>query len=456
MAGDNVRVWTTLCSIKPACATDKSSTNASSPGARAHAASAYDAPVAHRSNLRVVMGARYEKDGEVLTVAAGREVVLAAGSVNSPQLLELSGIGDAAVLEVKVANRCVSEGLQDYFSESCRFVCVRLCVCVCMMVCLGTYLLACGVEVTATIHELDDSGVASDNDKDKDGDRQKTPPPQPTRQTHSNHPNRGPSSPAPPPTSPSRTSSPSTPSATQLQTSNPAPSIPPPAQTEYISSAGNWSPHFTPLPDKKYGTTLTILQLPFSRGSVHIAPTTDAGGAGKAANTVHTPPRVDPRYYVGVGDKVDLDAMAKATAFGARICGTRPLAGLIKRRVWPPEGLPEGLPERLSEGLAEGSSSASSAVSPRDKATNHAWVRQNTLSDWHPAGTCRLGLGPSSDDGVVDPRLRVQGVAGLRVVDASVMPLRISAHLQATVHAIAEKAAVILAEDLGVWGEAVG
>jgi choline dehydrogenase-like flavoprotein len=69
------------------------------------------------------------------------------------------------------------------------------------------------------------------------------------------------------------------------------------------------------------------------------------------------------------------------------------------------------------------------------------WLRANAGTQGHPAGTCRMGL----DDGaVVGPDLKVRGVAGLRVVDASVMPTVVGAHTHATTVAIAERAADLI------------
>jgi 4-pyridoxate dehydrogenase len=67
-----------------------------------------------------------------------------------------------------------------------------------------------------------------------------------------------------------------------------------------------------------------------------------------------------------------------------------------------------------------------------------AWLRRTVITAHHPAGTCAMGTLPGT---VLDPELRVHGVAGLRVVDASAMPDLISAHINACVLMMAEKAA---------------
>ena len=73
-----------------------------------------------------------------------------------------------------------------------------------------------------------------------------------------------------------------------------------------------------------------------------------------------------------------------------------------------------------------------------------AWTRRTVSSYYHPAGTCRIG--PGTDQGaVVDPELRVHGITGLRVADASVTPIIPNAHPNATVLAIAERAAGLIA-----------
>jgi choline dehydrogenase len=79
---------------------------------------------------------------------------------------------------------------------------------------------------------------------------------------------------------------------------------------------------------------------------------------------------------------------------------------------------------------------------PRQEADGdlRAWIRRTIGSYYHPAGTCRMG--PGSDEGaVVDPALVVHGIAGLRIADASVIPVIPNAHPHATVLAIAERAA---------------
>ena len=115
--------------------------------------------------------------------------------------------------------------------------------------------------------------------------------------------------------------------------------------------------------------------------------------------------------------------------------------------------------DRLAEGLALARQAAASAVftsfgasevwpaaDQRTPAGLRCWIRRTVASYYHPASTCRMGTGSGA---VVDTQLRVRGLAGLRVADASVMPAIPSAHPNATVLAIAERAAELIAGSHG-------
>jgi len=76
----------------------------------------------------------------------------------------------------------------------------------------------------------------------------------------------------------------------------------------------------------------------------------------------------------------------------------------------------------------------------RDEAALRDWVLEHGCGSWHAAGTCRMGA-PDDPSAVVDPVCRVRGVAGLRIVDASIMPALVSANTNLTTIMLAEKAA---------------
>jgi len=130
LSGSNVGVWTNVVAVDPRTTT------------RSYSTPAYFLPNVHRPNLHVLTnatvreivleqrgeqwtatGVRFDHGDQSYTVAASLEVVLSAGSVASPQLLELSGVGDPSVLEragitVKVPNQNVGENVQEHMSKS--------------------------------------------------------------------------------------------------------------------------------------------------------------------------------------------------------------------------------------------------------------------------------------------------------------------------------------------------
>jgi choline dehydrogenase len=73
------------------------------------------------------------------------------------------------------------------------------------------------------------------------------------------------------------------------------------------------------------------------------------------------------------------------------------------------------------------------------------YIRASGVSNQHPTSSCAMGTGTNS---VVDPRLRVHGIDGLRVADASIMPVVVAGNTNAPTIMIGEKAAAMILEDL--------
>jgi choline dehydrogenase len=137
------------------------------------------------------------------------------------------------------------------------------------------------------------------------------------------------------------------------------------------------------------------------------------GSVTLAGGDPELPPFVDPNY---LGDDRDMATMLKGFE--------------IAREIGAAQALDSWRAEEIAPGPAVD-----------DEESLRGFIRATASSYYHPVGTCAIGENPSS---VVDSALRVHGISGLRVVDASVMPSLPSNNTLATVYGIAERGAELI------------
>ena len=402
---------------------------------RSYSATAYYAPNAQRPNLHLLTNAHVEKivfssTDSVPTATAirfthasdpttphnlpfTREAILSAGAIQSPQLLELSGIGDPALLSqhsipLVHANPSVGENLKDHMAAG-----------ICKEVAPGApsldafrdpAILGAAIAAYTTAHTGPLAGGVCASAF------------LPTPNTD----------------------------LPALLAAHPDPATLPPATAKQnalyrtlLANPTEPSAHYFLLPaqldgrnasDAKalllpaqpgdYCTIAACLSYPLSRGSVHLT---------SADPRAH--PAIDPQY---LASDLDAELYARHLLFLEELADTPPLKDLFKeggRRV------PSG-PD------AQGKTSP--VLGTRLKSVEEAkeYLRVTAATQYHPVGTCAIGV--QGEGGVVDERLRVHGVKGLRVVDASVFPGIVRGNPISLVYAVAEMAADLVKEDWGV------
>ena len=345
-------------------------------GARASTADAYLRPAKKRRNLRVVTGAHARRvtfagvegdrratgvyvdiDGITRHVRARREVVLAGGAINTPQLLMLSGIGPAEHLaehgiDVLVDAPDVGANLQDHLVAGLApaakggtlFAAEKPAE-------LVKYLAARKGMLTSNVGEA--YGFVRTDVADRTGAPEGLP------------------------------------------------------DIEIIfASAPYVGEGLVPTP--AHGLTVgAILLRPRSRGTIRLA-SADPSAA----------PLIDPAY-LSDPDGIDAETMLAGLAECERLIDTDALGAVTTGGWVQPEG--------------------GEHMTPAERAELSMRRYSHTL--YHPVGTARMGTDAAS---VVDPELRVRGVAGLRVADASVMPTVIRGHTNAPAIVIGEVAADLI------------
>ena len=388
---------------------------------RSYAATAYYAPTSQRTNLTVITGAHVEKidfiegdgnmvanavyfnrEGKSFRLGVRKEVILAAGTFQSPKILELSGIGNPQILmplgiPVVVDNKNVGENLQDHLMTGISFEAND------------------GVMTGDSLMRQEPEAIAAATDM------------------YQNY-----------KAGPMTVGGIASHAFMPMPDSNPVSDIGAELQDllqQYPSDAKNklqYDAICKVLQEPNEGTGALFMFLAqtnlhndetakdylqnlqpgsfislgacqahvFSRGNSHIV-----------SNKLSEAPNIDPRY---LSHPLDLELLARHVQFLERLARSPPLTDYIK---------PSGKRNH-------------STAYVEDLAAAKDYIRTTALSTYHPAGTCAML--PRNEGGVVDNRLIVYGTRNVRVVDASIMPLIPRSNLQSTVYAVAERAADLI------------
>jgi choline dehydrogenase len=294
------------------------------------------------------VGVRYTVNGQEKQARAGKEVIVSAGSINSPQLLELSGIGNPDVLqalgiEVCHALKGVGENLRDHYSPRMKFRIPDR-----HSMTYNTRARGLGLVWQALKYQISKKGLLQ---------------------------------------------IPASPIRAYVRT---RPGL------DAADAAISWIPFLSTANfklDKESGiTAITNILRSESTGSIHVT-----------SASPDKPPAVRFNF---LSAQLDRDVTLEAMRITRRIMSAPAMQGIVTDEMTP------GVNIQSDDELLD-------------------WVKHNAETTYHPIGTCKMGHDAMA---VVDDQLRVHGMDGLRVADASIMPTLTSGNTNAPTIMIGEKA----------------